>query len=158
VKAQLLGDERLARSLRPRLAPLLSRLGESLGQPRSTLAVLLTDDEGIRDYNRRFRSVDEPTDVLSFPTGSGDPGASGHYLGDLVISSERAAAQAAEIGHGVEEEIEVLVLHGVLHLLGHDHETDEGQMRSLEARLARELFGGMRGLIERVEDPDAAGG
>lgn len=153
----LVGDAARARALGPRLKPLLERLGRELDRHWCTLSILLTDDRGIRDYNLRFRGLDEPTDVLSFPTESGDPTAEGHYLGDLVVSLERAAAQAEELGHGVEDEVEVLVLHGVLHLLGHDHETDQGEMRALEARLARSLFGEARGLIERGEDAEGDG-
>jgi len=90
--------------------------------------------------------------VLSFPSEAGSEQDSGHYLGDLIVSLERAADQASEQGHGLVEEVEVLVLHGVLHLLGHDHESDDGEMRELEAGLARKLFGGTRGLTDRSED------
>jgi probable rRNA maturation factor len=151
VKVTVLGHPRGSAGLAPRVAALCQRLGRELGLRRSTLSVLLTDDAGIRDYNRRFRRRDEATDVLSFPAGSGNPADQGHYLGDLVISVERAASQAREHGHEPSDEVEVLVLHGVLHLLGHDHEADEGQMREVEERLARKLFGSARGLIARTE-------
>jgi probable rRNA maturation factor len=153
----VVGDPALARALAPPLRSFIGRLGHELARPWCTFSVMLTDDEGIRAYNRRFRGVDEPTDVLSFPAEAGDPSSSGHYLGDLVVSAERAAAQAAELGHDLAAEVEVLVLHGILHLLGHDHETDSGDMRALEARLARALFGDTRGLIERVEGAGADG-
>ena len=143
------GADRLARRLRP----LLTRLGEELAASHCTLSVLFTDDAGIRDYNKRFLGKDEPTDVLSFPAGAGVPGERGHYLGDLVVSVETAAAQGEEHGHGLEEEVELLLLHGVLHLLGHDHESDDGLMREMEARLARRLLGQARGLIARAAPP-----
>jgi probable rRNA maturation factor len=143
-------------SLQARLRPVLDRIGDELGIGNCALSVMLTDDAGIREYNRKFRSIDEPTDVLSFPSATGDDTASGHYLGDLVISLDRARVQAAEHGHGLEEEVEVLLLHGVLHLLGHDHEVDDGEMRALEQELAMKLFGSARGLIARAEGPDGA--
>ena len=139
-----------ADGLAARLRPVLLALGRTLGVGHCTLSILMTDDDGIREYNERFRGEAAPTDVLSFPAGAGDASAPGHYLGDLVVSLTRAAEQAALHGHGVAEEVEVLVLHGVLHLLGHDHETDQGEMRELESRLAREVFGSERGLIARV--------
>jgi probable rRNA maturation factor len=157
MRATVLGDHAGRDGLARRLRPLLERLGRELDRDRCTLSVLLTDDAGIRDYNRRFRGLDEPTDVLSFAAEAGDVGADGHYLGDLVVSLDRAAEQAADLGHALADEVEVLVLHGVLHLLGHDHEVDDGGMRALEARLARTLFGGARGLTERAEDAASAG-
>jgi probable rRNA maturation factor len=102
----------------------------------------LTGDDELQSLNRDFRGKDQPTDVLSFP-GDGVT-----YLGDLAISAERAAAQAAEHGHAPQEEVCILLLHGLLHLLGYDHETDRGKMRRLEARWRAE-FGLPAGLIER---------
>lgn len=151
MKVTFVGQAPGSHGLPARLKPTAVRIGAALGLSRAALSVMLTDDEGIRDYNRRFRGKDEPTDVLSFPTGHGNPADSGHYLGDLVLSVETAAAQAADHGHSLAEECEVLLLHGILHLLGHDHETDEGEMREVESRLARELLGSTRGLIARVE-------
>ena len=90
------------------------------------LSLIVTDDEAIRELNRRFRGVDAPTDVLAFGAGveehfvsapEGPP-----YLGDVVISYQRALAQAAELGHAVAEELKLLVIHGILHLLGYDHQ------------------------------------
>ena len=154
MKAMVVGSPAGAEGHAERLTVFLLRLGDALGRSSCSLSVMLTDDAGIADYNERFRGKAEPTDVLSFPSEAGSESDSGHYLGDLVVSVERAAAQAAEHGHEPVEEAEVLVLHGVLHLLGHDHETDEGQMRELEARLATELFGSLRGLTERSESED----
>lgn len=152
MKAMVVGAPAGAEGLAERLAPLLAKLGERLDKSGCTLSVMFTDDAGITRYNEQFAGKPSPTDVLSFPSEAGSEDDSGHYLGDLIVSLERAKEQAAEQGHGLPEEVEVLVLHGVLHLLGHDHETDEGEMRLLEAELARELFGGTRGLTERVED------
>ena len=130
------------RGARTRFRQSLKRIASELGLERKGVAVLLTDDDTIASYNARWRRKNRPTDVLSF---DGDGAA---HLGDLIVSVDRARVQAAEAGHDLEDEIEILLLHGVLHLLGHDHETDDGQMRRLEARLARILLG-RRALIER---------
>lgn len=106
---------------------------------------LITSDEELRRLNRAFRGRDYPTDVLSFP--SSEPGGP---LGDIAISSARAAEQAAERGHPLDDEIRTLMLHGVLHLLGMDHEKDAGQMARAERRYRRE-FGLPEGLIERAK-------
>lgn len=107
------------------------------------VGVRLMDDAAIQRLNRDFRGHDTPTDVLSFPAGTGD------YLGDLAVSVETARRQAREHGHAVEIEIEILLLHGLLHLLGYDHETDDGQMRRRE-RALRRRYGLPAGLIERA--------
>ena len=106
-------------------------------------AVLLTNDRTIRGLNRRFRNKDQPTDVLSFPCQSKPDTAfafENGYLGDVIISVERAHRQAVTRKHNLEQELRILVIHGVLHLLGHDHETDQGQMRRKELKLQRELL------------------
>jgi probable rRNA maturation factor len=109
---------------------------------RGAMTVALVSDARVRALNRRFRRKDAPTDVLSFP---GDAGA---YLGDVVIASGVARRQAREAGHSLQTELRVLALHGLLHLLGYDHERDGGRMARLERRLRRK--GGLRaGLIER---------
>jgi probable rRNA maturation factor len=107
-------------------------------------ACLVTDDEELRRLNRDFRGRDYTTDVLSFP--SGQPLGP---LGDIAISSGRANDQAREHGHTIEEEIRILMLHGVLHLMGLDHENDNGRMSRAERRHRRELGLGA-GLIERA--------
>ncbi|HEY57321.1 MAG TPA: rRNA maturation RNase YbeY [Anaerolineae bacterium] len=89
------------------------------------LTVWISDDATLRRWNLRFRGVDAPTDVLSFPDGEVDPDTGARYLGDVLISYPRAAAQAAVAGHAVADELTLLVVHGVLHLLGHDHATPE---------------------------------
>lgn len=105
---------------------------------------LITRDAELQRLNREFLENDYPTDVLSFPSGSRDG-----VLGEIAISVDRAKEQAAEFGHTTDEEIRILMLHGVLHLLGMDHERDRGRMRREEARWRHEL--GLRaGLIERT--------
>ena len=94
--------------------------------PDADLTVVLVDNARIQGLNRDFLDHDAPTDVLSFPADESDPETGRIYLGDVVISYTRAAEQAAEHSHPVEAEIQLLVVHGVLHLLGHDHaETGE---------------------------------
>ncbi len=115
------------------------------------VSVLLTTDAKIRRLNREFRHKDHPTDVLSFPAPpplDGQPG----LAGDLAISVPTAARQAKDAGHTLFIELEVLLLHGLLHLAGYDHEADTGQMAHREAAL-RKKFGLAAGLIERSADP-----
>jgi probable rRNA maturation factor len=106
---------------------------------------LITGDAELRRLNREFRGLDYPTDVLSFPAAG-----PGYHLGDLAISLGRARAQAREFGHAVEREVEILMLHGVLHLLGYDHEKDRCRMAKAEKRW-RTSLGLATGLIERVQ-------
>lgn len=115
---------------------------------RGQVSVLLTTDEAQRSLNRRFRGKNKPTDVLSFPADPTAPGAE-KIAGDLSISVPTARRQAAEQGHSLSTEIKVLILHGVLHLAGYDHETDTGQMARRERSL-RALLGLPGGLIERT--------
>lgn len=106
--------------------------------------VLLASDRRLRQLNRDFLGKDEPTDVLSFPGP-----APGGFLGEMAISVPRALEQAAALGHSAESEIAILMLHGLLHLMGHDHEADKGGMRRIETRWRRRL-GLPAGLIERT--------
>jgi probable rRNA maturation factor len=99
------------------------------------LTIVFLNDRQIRWYNKQFRKKDYPTDVLSFPVG--ETVANEHYLGDILISMERTAFQAKEKHHPVKRELKILLLHGVLHLLGYDHEADNGQMERLENRLRK---------------------
>jgi len=105
---------------------------------------LIAGDAELRRLNRDFRGKDYPTDVLSFPA---EP--AGAFLGDIAISLGRARAQAREFGHTIEQEVQILMLHGVLHLCGHDHESDSGAMARAEKRWRAKL-GLPSGLIERV--------
>ncbi len=108
-------------------------------------SVLLTGDEQLRALNLQFRGKDKPTDVLSFPALA-EPA---HGGGDLAISLETASVQAADHGHPLQMEVKLLILHGLLHLAGYDHENDKGQMRRRET-LLRKQFGLPAGLVERV--------
>lgn len=123
-----------ARRLRPWLERLASSLVPSLsgapeGEERS-LGVRFTGDREMRRVNREFRGKDKTTDVLSFPGEE-------EHVGDILISVPTARRQAAEAGHPVERELQVLLLHGLLHCMGYDHETDDGAMERLERRLRR---------------------
>ncbi len=111
-----------------------------------TVTLVISGDRRIRSLNRTWRGVDTATDVLSFPAGDGP--APVRHLGDLVISRDTAARQARTEGHSLATELRVLALHGLLHLLGYDHERDSGRMARIERRLRRQ--GGLPlGLIER---------
>jgi probable rRNA maturation factor len=105
--------------------------------PGQAVSCLISSDAELRGLNRKFRGQDHPTDVLSFPPD------------DIAISFDRAAAQAAELGHSVEDELRILMLHGLLHLAGMDHETDGGVMKRTEARWRKRLDL-PSGLIERA--------
>ena len=148
----LVGDERgrrvpsaasLARWLR-RIAP---------ARARGTLSVAVVSDARVRALNRRYRGIDRATDVLSFPA-SHEPRAASRKLrapslGDIVIARGVARRQARDAGHSELTEWRVLALHGLLHLLGYDHDRDAGRMLRVENRLRRR--GGLpRGLIERA--------
>ncbi|HEX8143679.1 MAG TPA: rRNA maturation RNase YbeY [Pyrinomonadaceae bacterium] len=112
----------------------------AIGSGEAGATVVFVSDRAMRDLNRRFRARDATTDVLSFPTGQTEfERLAGLSLGDVVISVERAAAQAAAHGLEFEEEVSQLILHGLLHLCGYDHETDDGEMNRLEFRLRRRL-------------------
>jgi probable rRNA maturation factor len=142
----------------PRLASWLSRIAPA--RARGSVNVALVSDARIRELNRRYRRKDRATDVLSFPAGPIlQPGPSARrvkravstaplFLGDLVIARGVARRQAHEAGHDELTELKILSLHGLLHLLGYDHERDAGRMLRVERRLRRK--GGLReGLIER---------
>ena len=105
------------------------------------VTVAFVSDRAMRELNRRWRGKGGTTDVLSFPAGQDEfeRAAEGATLGDVVVSVEQAARQAAEQGHSFENEAEQLILHGVLHLCGYDHERDGGEMNRLELRLRRRL-------------------
>jgi rRNA maturation RNase YbeY len=113
------------------------------GAKRSSLSVLLCGDVRMKTLNRRFRRIDRPTDVLSFlPFKEISSSLSlSSFLGDLVIDVPYAARQARKRGHPVAREIQILLAHGLLHLLGYDHETDDGTMFRLQRRLLFAAFG-----------------
>jgi probable rRNA maturation factor len=103
---------------------------------RGAVDILLSSDATLRQLNKTFRGKNKPTDVLSFPAPTEF---AKKHSGDLAISLETAARQAATYGHTLPDEIKILILHGLLHLSGEDHETDNGEMATREATLRREL-------------------
>lgn len=113
------------------------RLARALRLEPESFAVALVSDRKIAALNRRYRGKSKPTDVLSFPASNGK--GRGGYLGDVVISAETARRNARRLGHSTAGEIKLLALHGALHLLGYDHETDAGQMARRERQLRRRL-------------------
>jgi probable rRNA maturation factor len=126
-------------------APGLARwlAGIAPARARGSVTVAIVTDARVHALNRQYRRKNAPTDVLSFP--SDERG----YLGDVVIAAGVARRQAREAGHSLQTEVRVLALHGLLHLLGYDHERDDGRMARLERRLRRR--GGLvEGLIERT--------
>jgi probable rRNA maturation factor len=132
------------------LARWLTRVAPA--RARGAVTVAIVPDSRVRRLNQRYRGTNRPTDVLSFPASAirlrrGKPGTD-EYLGDIVIAAGVARRQAHAEGHSLQAELRVLALHGLLHLLGYDHERDAGRMARLEARLRAR--GGLRtGLIER---------
>jgi probable rRNA maturation factor len=128
-------------------------LAQTAVRLKGQVSVLLTTDPAIRKLNRQFRDKNKSTDVLSFPAEPfpGVP-AKERYAGDLAISVPTALRQAAGQGHSLSTEVKVLMLHGLLHLSGLDHEADSGQMAKRE-RLLRAKLGLPQGLIERTEAP-----
>jgi probable rRNA maturation factor len=140
------------RAASPRLGRWLA--GVSPARVRGSVSVALVSDAAVRRLNRRYRRRNAATDVLSFPAvpdaADGRPaGSRGPFLGDIVIARGVARRQARQARHSEDTELRILALHGLLHLLGYDHHTDEGEMAKLEQRLRRK--GGLReGLIERA--------
>jgi len=110
--------------------------------------VMVTTSSALRLLNRQFRGQNKTTDVLSFPPPLSQPQTRGQFAGDIAISAEIAAQNAAALGHSTAEEIKILTLHGILHLAGFDHERDNGVMGRKESRL-RQRLGLPSGLIER---------
>jgi probable rRNA maturation factor len=163
---------KVARSAKPLLARLDVAVTDAQGRPAAspglarwlagvaprgahgTMTVALVSDARMRAFNRQFRGKDYATDVLSFPTHAAplprfSPKSLGpRHLGDIVIATGVARKQARTAGHAATEELRILALHGLLHLLGYDHERDNGQMARVERRLRRK--GGLReALTER---------
>jgi probable rRNA maturation factor len=126
-----------ADALRRIIGAALARMGER----RAEVHVVVSDDERVRGLNSTWRAIDAPTDVLSFPDGDELPDG-WRLLGEIVISLDAARRQAAELGHSELRELQELTLHGVLHLLGYDHQADDGNMDSLELELREELVDG----------------
>jgi probable rRNA maturation factor len=110
-----------------------ARQAQKLAGVKGEVAVLVAGNRRLRQLNRSFRRKDQPTDVLSFPRQNGNGG------GDIAISADIARANAGLYGHQTSQELKILVLHGMLHLAGYDHETDNGRMKKLETRLRARL-------------------
>ena len=113
---------------------------------KGVVNVLVTSSAEMKSLNRRFRGKDKPTDVLALPA---EPDARKQFAGEIAISAEIAAHNAHALGHSLAEEVKILVLHGVLHLRGYDHECDNGQMARREKQLRAKLHLPL-GLIERA--------
>jgi probable rRNA maturation factor len=107
-----------------------ARRAQRLARISGEVDILISSDTRLRELNRRFRRKNKPTDVLSFPRPSG---------GDIAISAEIARESASRYGHGTADELKILVLHGMLHLAGYDHESDNGRMARAETRLRARL-------------------
>ena len=146
----IVNRQRAARLARPPLESFLRRVRDELGLEEESVTVCLVSDAEIARMNEKFRKKKGPTDVLSFPTvtrrrpilmqrGS-RPVKRGEYLGDIVIAPATARRYAKTHERKLSSELQVLILHGVLHLLGYDHETDRGQMDRVERKL-RKRFG-----------------
>jgi probable rRNA maturation factor len=128
-------DPDLTPAIPPELVERAARATLDLaGAPAADLTVVLTGDRRVHALNRDFLGIDAPTDVLSFPADEPDPETGGNYLGDIIISVKRAASQARTHGHAVEAEVQLLTIHGVLHLLGHDHAGSEDKARMWAAQ------------------------
>lgn len=133
------------------LARFVNRARSAVGVS-GEVEVLLTSDAEMKRLNRTFRGKNKATDVLSFPT---PPEIAHEHAGDLAISLETAARQAAAFGHSLRDEVRILLLHGLLHLHGLDHETDRGEMAARETTLRSELRLPLT-LIDRVAAPSKA--
>jgi probable rRNA maturation factor len=143
----LLNPNRYAEAGTRRLLPWITEVVAAVAPRAESLGVRFVGDRSMRLTNRQFRGKDQTTDVLSFPgEDAGDIGLEGDtgtgHLGDILISVPAARRQAEEAGHSVDLEIKTLLLHGILHCLGHDHETDQGEMERLERRLRKRWLAG----------------
>ena len=145
---EVVNRQRLARIDASRIARIADATLAEVGRGDSTLTVAFVRDRTIRKLNSKFRANDRATDVLSFPAGNTGDAAGGLFidnnlpedLGDVVVSTDTAQRQAVEAGHSLDREVDELVIHGVLHLCGYDHETDSGQMNRLELRVRKKLL------------------
>jgi probable rRNA maturation factor len=138
---------------RTELTRFLTRAQRAVGL-RGEVTILLADDKRLKELNRSFRGKNKATDVLSFPAyhDQQNPTATEDIAGDLAISIDTAARQAAEFNHTLEDELRILILHGLLHLAGYDHEADSGEMAAQETTLRTRLKL-PHSLIERAAAP-----
>lgn len=138
----------IERLSKPALERFLRRARLAAGL-KGTVNVLVTSSPALRAMNRQFLGTNKPTDVLSFPPAETGLRAARPFAGDVAVSADIARENGARLGHSIADEIKILVLHGVLHLAGFDHERDNGEMARKELQLRRK-FRLPLGLIERV--------
>lgn len=141
-KATIIFEQQVPKANRKELENLMARASRAVGL-RGVVNVMVTNNQRLRQLNAQFRGKNSPTDVLSFPAEN-----SSGLAGDIAISADIAARNARMLGHSISEEIRILILHGILHLAGYDHENDRGEMEKIEMSLRRK-FGLPLGLIER---------
>ncbi len=144
---EVVNRQRLTRIDVQRIATLSDATLGAVGLAGTSLSVVFVRDRAMRQLNRKYRSQDRTTDVLSFAAAGDLAGADltsfigeATFLGDVVVSVDTASQQASEAGHSLSRELDELVMHGVLHLCGYDHETDSGEMNRLELKLRRKLL------------------
>jgi probable rRNA maturation factor len=116
----------------------------------SEITVVVDDDDHIQKLNSQFLGIDAPTDVLSFPSDEHDPQTGNRYLGDIIISYPRALAQAESAGHAVENELQLLVVHGTLHLLGYDHAEEDEKRKMWQVQ--QEILGNLGVTLTRFSE------
>ncbi len=141
MEAILLNRQRGRRIELAGLRSFMERLVKEVPPQRGdSLAVCLVSDRRMRGMNRDYRGIDAATDVLSFVDAEGDDPSGRLHLGDIAVSIPDAARQAREAGHTFDRELRILIIHGYLHLLGYDHETDDGAMLRKQRGLIRRLL------------------
>lgn len=124
--------------VRNKIKELTKRILQLLGVRADEVSIMFVSDEEMKYYNQTYRGVPEPTDVLSFPLEGLTPEGK-RNLGDIIVSLETASRQAEELGHSLEQEVKILLIHGLIHLLGYDHTTDQGEMEAKEREILRRL-------------------
>ena len=110
--------------------------------------LIIVDNDTIQSINKEYRNIDKPTDVLSFPL---DVSCKGMPIGSIIISSDKVKEMSKKLGHSIEDEFKLLLIHGLLHLIGYDHEIDNGEMRKKEEEIIK-YFNLPKSLIIRVEE------
>jgi probable rRNA maturation factor len=142
-RVEIINRQRLRKIDRGQAAALSRAVLDRVGRADAVLTVTFIRDRAMRRLNRDYRGIDGPTDVLSFAYHEGEEAPAcdeTSHIGDVVISVETAGRYARELGLSFDREIELLVIHGALHLAGYDHETDDGEMNRLERKLRKELL------------------
>ena len=131
-------QRRVAVARRP-LQQFQERVRRELGFPPDSVTIQLVSDTAMARLNEKFRNKRGPTDVLSFPANGARPSARAEYIGDIAISPETARRNARRFSRSLPSEMRILILHGMIHLAGYDHETDHGEMDRFERRLRKRL-------------------